>query len=195
MSKFEYLRFIESDNSFVIKNVVLSYPHLFEKWTNTPAKPETARYGATFILDKETHAAEIAELQSVLKPRQKAKWKASIPADRLALRDGDATGKEEYAGKMILVTSDKKIPPNCLDRNGKRQLKESDDKLYAGAIVNGRFNFWDQDNAEGGKRINASLIGVQFMDDGERFSNVSRPAADETFDDEGGGEASDGFDD
>lgn len=195
MSKFENLRII-SENDFVIRNVILSYPHLWEKWSNNPSDPESKkRYGATFILDKELHKEEIAHLQSVLVARQKAKWKAKLPADRLALRDGDATGKEEYEGKMILVTSDKKIPPNCLDRNGKRQLKESDDKLYAGAIVNGRFNFWDQDNAEGGKRVNAALIGVQFMEDGERFSNVSRPASEETFDDEGGEPVGDGFDD
>lgn len=186
---------IRDDGSIVIKNVTLSYPHLFEKWDKDgDAKKE--KYGATFILDKKIHANEIEKINQLLTQRQKDKFKKRLPKDKLCLRDGDDTGKPEYEGKMILVASDKKVEPTLLDRDGKRRVKESDDKLYAGALVNGMVAFWDQDNQHG-QRINANLLGVQWMDHGERFSTVSRPKADEMFEDEGEGEGSDadGFDD
>lgn len=194
MSKLENLRVLE-DNSIVVRNVGLSYPHLFEKYVKSGEPDSKGRWGATFILDKKTHAAEIAAIEARLVELQKEWFKKKIKADNLCLRDGDLSGKPEYEGKMILVASDKKMPPNLLSRDGKRQVKESDDLLYPGAIVNGRVSFWKQDN-EHGQKINANLIGVQFMAHAERIGGVSRPKADETFEDEGPEEGGDdGFGD
>lgn len=194
MKNLTNLRFLE-DNSIVIRNVMLSYPHLFEPYVKAGDDPKRARYGATFVLDKEEHKEEIAALQAILVERQKEWFKKKIKPDNLCLRDGDMSGKPEYEGKMILAASDKKIAPNLLSRDGRRQVKESDDMLYPGAIVNGRISLWKQDN-EHGQKINANLIGVQFMKHNERIGGVSRPKADETFENEGDDDTSDdGFGD
>jgi hypothetical protein len=140
------------------------------------------------------HAAEIDFLRDHLKKMAKEAFKANIPADKYCLRDGDLSGKEEYEGHYILVCSEREDnPPLCLDIDGKRHLKKSDDKLYSGCIANVMFKFWTQDHKKGGKRINANFLGVQWIAEGERFSNVTR-ATEEDFESEGSGEE-DGFDD
>ena len=58
---------------------------------------------------------------------------------------------------------------------------------------------WDQGAGgkpnKGGKRINANFLGIQWVGEGERFSSVNRPKADEMFDSEGEVEEGSGWDD
>lgn len=183
------------DGIIVIKDVRLSYEHVFQMWTKNAADPkERPRYSATFILPKDTHAAEIEAIKKHLIATQKEVFKQRLPDGALFMRDGDSTGKEEYAGAMIVVASqtDPKQRPVVVDRDGRTPIVEADDKVYSGCFVNGMIRPWTQNNQHG-KRINANLYGVQFLRDGDRFSTSSRPPADEMFDDEGGD--GDGFDD
>lgn len=179
------------DELLIIKNVILSYEHCHEPWAKNPG--ETKKYSATGLIDPKTHKKEIAILQDRLTAIQKEVFKSRLPADKLCLRDGTLTGKDNYEGKWYLATSEK-TKPLLLSRDGKTVITEADDKIYSGAVVNIMFKFWTQNN-QYGKRINANLVGVQFMDHGEKFSNVYRPAVDEAFDDEGGDDGDDGFDD
>ncbi|WP_244126983.1 ssDNA-binding protein, partial [Xylella fastidiosa] len=48
-------------------------------------------------------------------------------------------------------------------------LAAQDGRPYAGCYVNANIELWAQDNNYG-KRINASLGGVQFLRDGEAFA-------------------------
>ena len=52
----------------------------------------------------------------------------------------------------------------------KTPIAESDNVVYAGCFVNGIISLWAQDN-QFGKRINAQLDGVQFVRDGDAFSD------------------------
>jgi hypothetical protein len=54
----------------------------------------------------------------------------------------------------------------------KSPLTEEDGKPYAGCFVNASIELWVQDNNYG-KRINATLAGVQFYRDGEHFGGGS----------------------
>jgi hypothetical protein len=180
---------IRDDGIMIVKNVRLSYEHIFDAWAKEEGKPK--KFSATGLLDKDTHSAEIAKLQEILTARQKEVFKKRLPADKLCLRDGDLTGKDGYENQMYLATSEK-IRPTVLDKDGKTPVAASDDRIYSGCYVNIMFRLWDQNNQHG-QRINANLLGVQFMRDGEKFSTVNRPAADEMFDNEGGED--DGFED
>ena len=51
----------------------------------------------------------------------------------------------------------------------KSPLTEQHGKPYSGCYVNAFVEFWTQDNNYG-KRVNATLLGVQFYRDGESFS-------------------------
>jgi hypothetical protein len=63
----------------------------------------------------------------------------------------------------------------------KTPLTEADGKPYAGCYVNASIELWAQDNNYG-KRVNASLGGVQFARDGDAFAGGGAASEDE-FDD------------
>jgi hypothetical protein len=63
------------------------------------------------------------------------------------------------------------------DKN-KTFLTEADGKPYAGCYVNCALNIWAQDN-QYGRRINAELVSVQFLRDGDAFSGGVRSTGDE----------------
>lgn len=192
----ESLITVKDNGDIILKRVRLSYLFCFEPQQNVDDNGKvTRKYKVTCIMPNETHKEVIEQLQEILKQRQKEVFKKRLPASSLCLRDGDLSGKEEYEDAWILAASEKEDnPPATLDRDGRTKVKKSDDKLYSGAIGNVMIRLWDQDNSYG-KRINANFLGVQFLEHGEKFSSVNRPDEDEMFDDEGGGEVKDGFDD
>jgi hypothetical protein len=113
------------------------------------------------------------------------KWKdragaifAEIKAgDKLCLHDGAAkASKPGYAG-MLYVSASNKLRPLILDSN-MAALTAVSGRPYSGCYVNARISLWPQDN-EFGKRINASLGGVQFLRDGERLSGGGVASADD----------------
>lgn len=163
-----------------LKNVRLSFPSFFQ--TEKFGEEDTGKYAATFILDKEDNAAEIKEIQGEIDRLMKEELKGKLPADKVALKDGDEMARPEYEGKMTIKASTKKRPL-VVDRD-KTPLADGDDKPYAGCYVNGIISLWAQNNKYG-KRVNASLEGVQFSDHGEPFT-TGGVAVDEfdDFDDE-----------
>ena len=180
---------IKQNGDIILKRVRFSYLHVFEPSAFKAGDKKS--YSGTFILDKKEHAEAIKELQGIITAKQKEAFDKRIPADKLCLRDGDLTGKDEYEGKYILVAREREdSPPALLDRDGRTEVKKSDDKIYSGAIGNVMFRLWTQDN-DYGKRVNANLLGLQFVEHGEKFSGVERPKKDEMFDDEGPGEEGD----
>ena len=96
------------------------------------------------------------------------------------LHDGDL--KEQYEGfpGNFFVTARNKSRPLVIDRD-KSPLTEADGRPYSGSYVNVILDVWAQDNSWG-KRVNATLKGVQFSKDGEAFSG-SAPASIDSFDD------------
>lgn len=185
------IRFFD-DGRIAIRRVRLSYAHLFAPSAFQAGDKKS--YSVTGILPKDTHQSVYDALSKRMVEMQKEAFKQKIPADKLCLRDGDLTGKEEYEGCWIIVARDsEENPPLLLDKDGKTEVTKKDDKLYSGAIGNLQIRLWAQNN-QYGKRINANLLGVQFVEHGEKFSGVSRPTADDSgFDDEDDGSGEDGF--
>ena len=179
------------DGTILIKDVRLSYPHLFTASAAEEGKPK--KFSGSFLLDNTTHAEEIAALKAKLIELQKEYFKAKVPAANLFFRNGDDKGKDEYAGTWYCAASETMRPQVI----GKRRepLAESDDIVYAGCYVNVLIKPWKQDNKHG-KKVNANLLAVQFVRDGERFGQ-GRPDVSEHFEDEEGDgmSADDGFDD
>lgn len=177
--------FRENDGCILLRDVRLSYPHLFQKWGMNEG--DKKKYSAKFLIDKTTHAAEIKALGAHLAKMQQEAFKGRIPNDKLFVRDGAGSGKEEQENCFILAASEDKAP-DVINRD-KSRINEDDDIVYAGCYVNVLVRPWVQKN-QFGKRINANLIAVQFVRDGERFSGVERPDIDDAF-----GDISDEFED
>ena len=175
-----------TENTIQLKNVRLAFPQLFKAETvNGEGEPA---FSALFLLAPDD--LQVAVINASIDRVANAKWGAKAAAvlkqmratDKVALHDGDL--KANYAGfeGMLYVSSRATVRPLVIDRD-KSPLTEQDGKPYAGCYVNASVNLWAQDNAFG-KRVNASLRGVQFSKDGEAFSGGGAADAEE-FDDLG----------
>jgi hypothetical protein len=115
----------------------------------------------------------------------KANFKGkNIGADRLCIRDGDNGGREEYAGHWFMTSSTNRVPV-VMRANKDEVFDEESNPIYAGCYVNAKVKLWAQNNTDGGKRVNAELVAIQFAKDGERIGGsapVSREDAMDGFD-------------
>lgn len=164
--------------SIKLNNVRLSFPSLFQKAQFDGAD---TKYEATFLLDKVKHAAAIKQIEEAIAAKIASDLKgAKVPANKLCLRDGDEVEYDGYAGHMTLKASTKKRP--LVLNKDKSPVTEADGVVYSGCYVNAIVEFWAQNN-QFGKRINATLLGVQFAADGEAFSSGGSSATVDDFDD------------
>jgi hypothetical protein len=167
-----------------LNNVRLAFPALFEARTvNGEGEPA---FSACFLMEPD-HPA-VATLNAAFEQLGKDKWGAKWPTvkkeivakDRTCLHDGDTKSTYGWFEGQLYVSARTKVRPLVIDRD-KSPLVASDGKPYAGCYVNASIELWCQDNNYG-KRINASLRGVQFFRDGDAFAGGS-PASEEEFED------------
>jgi hypothetical protein len=144
----------------------LSFPSLFN--TAKFGGEDTGKYEASFILDKKQHAEVIKEITTAIDALCKTELKGKVAPDKLALKDGDDSGREEFHNAMVLKASTKRRP--LVITRDKTPIVESDNIVYAGCYVNAIVSLWAQNN-QYGKRINAQLDAVQFVRDGEPFGD------------------------
>lgn len=167
-----------------IENVRLAFPRLFtpEK-VNGQGEP---KYSATFILDPK-HLA-LGEIREAISSVANEKWGAKAPEFlrkleselKTCLKNGES--KEEldgFKGNLFISAINSKRP--YVVNRDKTPLTLDDGVLYAGCYVNAVVDIWAMHN-QFGKRICCSLLGVQFLRDGDAFSGSS-VADDSDFDD------------
>jgi hypothetical protein len=178
----------KEDKKYVkLTNVRLAFPQLFEAKSFQGEGAEM--YSASFLIDPSTKEgkAQVEEIEKELLRVAKNKWgakadailKSMKSADKTCLHDGDL--KSEYDGfeGMVYVSCRSKTRPLVVDRD-RSVLTEKDGRPYGGCVVNTSIELWPMDN-NFGKRINASLRGVQFVKDGEAFAGGA-PASEDEFD-------------
>lgn len=187
------------DGTVLIENVRCSYPALF-----TPKEDDKGgkSYAVVGLMPKKSHKAAqelLTKMGKEVLEENKAAFKGkkiALAADRKFLKDGDLSGKEENEG-MFTVSCREKKRPSVRDKD-KSVIDSSDaDKIYGGCYVNILLRPWFQNN-DYGMRLNANLIAVQFVRDGEPFGEgrISEEDIDESFDDiEDGNDDDAGFDD
>lgn len=149
-----------------VQNARLSFPSLFQHAAF--GGESTGKFEATFVLNKKEHADVIEQIKAGMLQIQKDVIKSKVGSDKLCLKDGDESGRDEFAGCYTIKASTKKRPL-VIDRD-RTPLTEDDNKIYAGCYVNAIFTLWGQSNSYG-KRVNAQLDGVQFSRDGEPFGD------------------------
>lgn len=169
----------------LLKDVRLAFPNLFEARAFGDDGKDPA-YGGSFIFAK-NHPA-FKELNAAIEAVAKEKWEGKATevlkqlraGDKICMRDGDS--KPEYDGfpGNFFIAARNKARPFVCDRD-KSPLTASDGKPYAGCYVNATVDVWAQQN-RWGRRINATLSGVQFLKDGDAFSG-SPPSTPDDFED------------
>jgi hypothetical protein len=148
-----------------------------------------AACNGNFIIEKGNDAA-LKVMTDAIKQVAQEKWgakagdmlKALKAKGDLCLHDG--AEKAEYAGfdGNFFVSARNKARPIVVDRD-RSPLTQADGRPYSGCYLNVSIDVWAQDNGYG-KRINAKLLAVQFVKDGEAFGGGAVGSADQ-FDDLG----------
>lgn len=156
-------------------NVRLSFPSVFKK---AVFNDEETKYEATFLLPKSDTKTKKLIDKVIAELLQQSKVKVS--SDKLAIRCGDEIFEEkEYDGYedhwVIKASSSRR--PTVINRD-KSPITEEDEIIYGGCYVNAVINFWVQNN-KFGKRVNANMLGIQFVKDGEAFGSGDFDATDE----------------
>ena len=198
-----------------ISNARLAFPALFE--AKAFGDDGKANFGGSFILEKaqkclaqigvpnasggvDWEKAGPAEtiINEAINRVAAEKWKGQATAvlkqlratDRVALHDGDLKAAYAgFAGNLFLAASSA-ARPVVVDKD-RTPLTAGDGKPYGGCYTNVTVDLWAQDN-KFGKRVNATLSGVQFVKDGESFGGGRRGSVDD-FDDLGDGTDDDIF--
>lgn len=167
-----------------LSNVRLAFPVLFEaKTVNGEGKPA---FSASFLIDPADPQTKV--LNDAIEQVAKEKWGAKADAilkqmraqDKVCLHDGDLKSNYDGFPGNLYVSSRSATRPLVIDKD-KSPLSEQDGRPYAGCFVNASVELWPQDNNYG-KRVNASLRGVQFYRDGDAFAGGGAASEDE-FDD------------
>lgn len=175
-----------------LKRVTINNPWVFRKKSTIDDGPE--KYRANFTMDPSTKEGKknIAAIKEAMneacqdvfgKDFEDIRFKE----DRVSLFDGNDVQNSEgdvydgYADMMVLRAVNGKRP-KVVDRDGETPLQEEDDKIYGGAIVNAHVDIWaTKEKKFGGNGVFATLMGVQFVEEGERFGGGGAPVE---FDDE-----------
>lgn len=160
-----------------LKRVRLSFPDLFTaKKVNDGGEP---KFGACFLLNKETDAEQIKLAQRIINAVARDKWKDKIPKSVIpCLKECNTKDYDGYDDEHMYISSTSPRRPVVVDERI-RPVTEADGKIYAGCYVNVTLRLWAQDN-QFGKRVNAEVLAVQFAGEGEAFG-VAPVDAEEEF--------------
>lgn len=157
-----------------------------------------ARYGVSLILEPgHPDLKKLEELQEQLvldtefkdKSKPADVYKELSKKDKLAVHDGDDKKKfEGFEGNFYIAPS-ADTRPTAINRD-RSPVTEEDGVIYSGCYVNAKIELWVQDN-QWGKRVNATLLGIQFVKDGDSFAGGPPPANPDDFPDLDAGEGGD----
>lgn len=166
----------------ILKNVRLAFATIWNpEQVNGQGDP---KFNCAFLFPPDHPARKL--MSDAIKQAAKEKWgeradehlKKCVADFKICLQDGNR--KSEYEGypDNYFVNASNKARPPIRDRDGKTVLVEADGRPYSGCYVNGIVDVWAQDN-KFGKRVNASLMGLQFVGDGDAFSGGGVAAEDD----------------
>jgi len=144
------------------------------------AKPT---HSATFLIPK--NDAQVSVIERAMAEVAKEKWDKKADKvledlkkqDKVCLRDGDMKDKYDGFADCFYIKANSPTKPGIFDKL-LEPISEQSGIVYAGCYVNASVDIYAQDN-KWGRRINASLRGVQKAKDGDAFAAGAPASADE----------------
>lgn len=176
-----------------LQNVRLSFAGL---WKAEPFAPgDDPKFKGTFLVPKDD-AKQSKMVEAAILETAKAKWGAKAEGilkgirgntNKFCWQDGDTKTYDGYEGMMALSAKNGKRPL-VIDRD-RSPLTEADGKPYSGCYVNVSVEFFAYETK--GNGIAASLLGVQFVRDGDAFGGGGIASEDDFDELEDGADADD----
>lgn len=143
---------------------------LFEKKAVMGGKPQ---HSSTFIFGEDHPAFDLVSdtIDQVGSEKFKEKWpqvkKELEMSAKTCLKDGEyKSSYEGFAGNWFVTANNSRGVVGVYDQQAK--LTNNQSLIYAGCYVNAVVDIWAMDNQHG-RRICATLVGVQFVKDGDSF--------------------------
>lgn len=176
-----------------LNNVRIAFPELWNaKAVNGEGEPA---FSATFLLPADDPQLEVIE-QAIEEVAQE-KWGVKAPATlkqlsaagKTCLRDGEIKQHLSGFSGCMFISARSRERPLVIDAD-KTPLLPADGRPYSGCYVNASIDIWAMDN-QYGKRISASLKGVQFYRDGDAFTGGGAASVDDFEDVSAGATADD----
>lgn len=162
-----------NDDSILLRQVRCSYPHLDKPWTMGEGEPKYQMEG--MIPKTKEYEPGLRALKARINAIIRENKTAELPESRLCLKDGASTGKPEKADYYVFKASENNAPKlrgrRRDPRTGMAEVIPNEDAnkvFYGGCWVNMVVKFWWQNNKHG-KRVNANLLIVQFVQDDDAF--------------------------
>lgn len=183
-----------------IDNVRVSFPHLDKpkEGKDDNGNPTKAKFGIVGMLPKKTHVAAKELIVEAMNALLAANDNPKVASDKKFIRNGDDQDREEYEGHWTVSAREERRPP-VRNQRGEIvvEVEKIADMVYGGCFCNILIRPWYQDGQKVGKgygkRVNAGLVGVQFVRDGEAFGEGRIDDTDAW--DDVSGSSGDGFED
>lgn len=156
----------------MLKDVRLKFGKLHEP------RSDNGKYTAWLIIDPIVQPDELDKVQAGIAKILREEFKGKVKAgqlDQLCLHKGDNKSHKypELQGQWYVSASNYK-KPLIVDRQ-RNPLTKPSGLPYDGCYVNAKIELWPQNN-DSGLGVNASLLGIQFVRDGEAFGCGGRVA-------------------
>lgn len=174
-----------ADGTIKLMGVRFSYPHLDKPYKGDNDSGE-AKFGVVGMMPKKTHKEAKQLVQDRIDELLKENKVKKLPADKLFLRDGDDSSREEYEDHWTVSARETRRPPLRDRRNEVVEPEDAKDVFQPGFWGDILIRPWYQNN-KFGKRVNAGLSSVQFVRKDETFGEgrISDEDLDDTFEDYG----------
>jgi len=151
--------------NITIKNVILSYPHLFKMWAGQPS--HTPKFSAEYIFPEGSDTA-VAEVAGAIEAAAKEKWPTNTPEYTLPwkqVKDGP------YAGCWAINAKDGESQPPIVDQN--RQEVLDNRAIFAGCKVHASVSFYATNNG-GTNRVAVGLGPIMIVDNSDAMPRLSQ---------------------
>lgn len=137
------------------------------------------KYSAAFIMNVDEHGALIDKIELAIDRIALDKFRKKVTLKHRCLKDGnDKPDLDGYGDGTFYLTASRETRPAVVGKDPSVPLSKDDNVLYAGCYVNAVVQIWVQDNPYG-KAVNAELLAVQFVKDGDSFGAGPVNAEDE----------------
>lgn len=164
----------------ILTDVRLSFADLFKARVigTDPQQKQEPKFRASFLLDTKEHAQQIQTVINLLTEIKKEAFPGyNGTLKHQPLRNGnEKPDTEGYGDGVMFISASSTRRPVVVNR-AKVPVQEGDKEApYSGCFVDAKIQFWSQVFG-GGRQINASLVAVRFVRDGEAFSGVNFDAS------------------
>jgi len=160
---------IDNDGFVLLKNVRLSFPHLFTPRGFGGDDESNPKYSTSVMIPKDS-VGNLEALRIAIGIVKEAKWpgvKKPVADDKLCIKSGDDSDDERMHDHFILSTSSTRRPSLFL--RDKSQARDGDsDLFYGGVFANVKVSPWAMDN-KFGKRICCEIKAVLTLERGDPF--------------------------